>query len=243
MNTTKPNLLNSNNRNDLDSLKRDEEASSHIMAARNALRKGQRAEAKEFIKQAFAVKPGDATAVELLGDMFLEEGETERALALYERALQVHPKHPVFEEKAAICRLDLAEMESDKLSRTTLIELGDTGKIFERVPHKAVSLSMLVPGAGQFYNEENEKGAVFLGIGLLCALGWFYPLWTQLSSQSIPDRLNFGMAISALGGGWSFMFWSCLTLWIAVYAVSMIDAGREAARFNRERRRAVGLEN
>jgi len=243
MNTTKPNLLNPNNRNDLGALKRDEEASSHIMAARNAIRKGQRAEAKEFIKKTFALKPGDPTAIELLGDMFLEEGETERALALYERALQAHPKHPVFEEKAALCRLDIAEMETDKLSKTIMLDAGDMGRFVERIPHKAVSLSMLVPGAGQFYNEENEKGGVFLGVGLLCAIGWFYPFWSQLSSQKGNDRVNFGLAISSLSGGWSAIFWICLLLWSVVYVYSMIDAGREAARYNRERRRAVGLEN
>jgi tetratricopeptide (TPR) repeat protein len=105
---------------DLDALRRAEAAGAHVMAARNALRKGERNRAKELVKAAFAENPGDIAAVEFLGDLFLEEGETQQALQLFERAHTAHPSYAPFEEKLAICRLDLAEIESDK-TRAELI--------------------------------------------------------------------------------------------------------------------------
>lgn len=212
------------------------------MAARNALRKGEREKAKDLLKQAFALVPGEPSAIELLGDIYLEEGETEKAAQLFERALQQHPGHHGFEEKLAICHLDLAEMENDKLSKTLLLSQGDKGKIFDRQPSRAVSLSLLVPGAGQFYNDEVEKGSVFLAGALLTCLGWAWPLLSAMSrGVTRQDRLNVGLALHSFTGFWSMWFWMMLILWLAIYVISCTDAGITAARWNEDRRRQIGL--
>ena len=228
---------------DLNALKRQDEAGRAVMAARNAHRKGEAERAQEFIKQAFAANPGDVGAIEFLGDVYLEAGETERALALFERALKAHPQHAAFEEKLAICRLDLAEMESDRLAKKMLVDGGDAGKIFERVPNKAVSLSVILPGAGQLYNEQIEKGIGFALAALVSCIGWFYPLWTQVGKQvAAKVSPDLGRAISAMSGGSSMLFWVSLLVWIGVYVVGAIDAGKVAAAYNRGRRRSLGLE-
>jgi tetratricopeptide (TPR) repeat protein len=220
-----------------------EKAGAFVLAARRALQSGQREEAKAQLKHAFAANPGDAASIDVLGDIYLEEGETQKALELFEKAFQRYPKHVSFEEKAAICRLDLAEMEADKTMPKLLLESGDRGKIFERSPQKAVSLSLFLPGAGQFYNDENEKGAAFTGAAIVSTLCWFYPLWSQLSSQTGRSRLDFGMAMSNLSGLGSFAFKLGILVWIGVYIASMVDAGRTASKLNQARRRALGLEN
>ena len=232
---------------DLNSLAAQEEATKHLMAARMRVRKGEREEAYNEIKRAFAAHPGDRAAIELLGDLYLEDGETEKALSLYERALKAHPGWVPFEEKLAICRLDLAEMEADRVAKNSGDPLAllqsqmENDAIYERVPHKAVSLSLFLPGAGQFYNDEIEKGAAFLGAGFLSFIGWFYPLWTEASKLPTSQRFDFGTAIGHLSGFWSVVFWLMLLTWLAVYVGSMIDAGRVAAFFNENRRRALGL--
>ena len=232
---------------DLHSLARQEAATKHLMAARMKQRRGEREAAYEEVKKAFAAHPGDRAAIELLGDLYLEDGETEKALTLFERALKAHPGYAPFEEKLAICRLDLAEMEADRIARDTLSPLamaeGNSDKIFERAPQKAVSLSLFLPGAGQFYNDEVEKGFAFLGAGLISFIAWVYPLLSAAQALPKQQRLDFGTAISSLRGPSSTLFWSALLVWIAVYAFSMIDAGRTASQFNVERRRALGLEN
>ena len=231
---------------DLNSLARQETATKHLMAARMRVRKGEREAAYNEIKAAFAAHPSDRDAIALLGDLYLEDGETEKALTLFERALRAHPGYAPFEEKLAICKLDLAEMEADRLAREghdplSLLDTS-TSKIYERVPYKAVSLSMVLPGAGQFYNDEVEKGAVFLAAGLVSCVAWFYPMWTAASGLPKSQRLDMGTAIGALQGASSTLFWGALLVWLAVYVASMVDAGRVAAAFNEERRRALGLE-
>ena len=246
---TPTNLLRANGSHaaDINSLAAQEEATKHLMAARMRVRKGEREEAYNEIKRAFAAHPGDRSAIEMLGDLYLEDGETEKALTLCERALKAHPGHVPFEEKLAICRLDLAEMEADRAAKTSGDPLAllqsqlESEAIYERVPHKAVSLSLFLPGAGQFYNDEVEKGAAFLGAGILSFIGWFWPMLSQTNALPTSQKFDFLTAISSLKGGWSVMFWLCLLIWLAVYVASMVDAGRVAAAFNESRRRALGL--
>ena len=232
---------------ELHSLAAQEEANKHLMAARMRVRKGEREEAYGEIKRAFAAHPGDRGAIEMLGDLYLEDGETEKALALYERALKAHQGYAPFEEKLAICRLDLAEIEADRAVKTSgdplalLQSQAQLNQIYERVPHKAVSLSLFLPGAGQFYNDEIEKGVAFLSAGLVSFVAWFYPMWTQASKLPTSQRFDFLAAIGALRGGWSVLFWLALLSWIAVYIASMVDAGKTAAAFNKSRRNVLGL--
>jgi tetratricopeptide (TPR) repeat protein len=221
---------------DLEALRRAEEAGAAMMLARSALRKGERARAREHIKEAFAANPGDIAAIDLLGDMFLEEGETEQALKLYERALQAHPGNVVFEEKMAICRLDLAEMEADRLAKATVLELGDQGKELERSPGRAMTLSMMLPGAGQFYNEENEKGIAFMAAGILSFIAWSYPLMTALKG-----RYELTPALSSMSGVQSFLFYVGGVLWLGIYIANIADAISSVKRHNATRRAALGL--
>ena len=238
---------NSSHGADFNSLAAQEEATKHLMAARMRVRKGEREEAYNEIKRAFAAHPGDRAAIEMLGDLYLEDGETEKALTLYERALKAHPGYVPFEEKMAICRLDIAEMEADRAAKAGNDPLAllqsqmENDSLYERVPHKAVSLSLFLPGAGQFYNDEVEKGFAFLGAGILSFIGWFSPMLSQSSKLPGTQKFNFLGAINALSGFWSVLFWLCLLAWLAVYVGSMVDAGRVAAAFNETRRRALGL--
>ncbi len=222
--------------------RRSERAGVFVLAARRALQRGELEEAKVQLKQAFAVNPGDEKAVDVFGDLYLAEGETEKALELFEKAFARFPGNASFEERAALCRLDLAEMEADKVVAPLLVETGDKGKIFERSPQKALSLSVLLPGAGQFYNEENEKGAALLGAYLLSSVCWFYPLFTQLSNQTLHDRLNFGMAMANLSGLGALMFKAGTVVSTVVYIYALWDAKTAADKWNKERRKALGLE-
>ncbi len=226
---------------DLESLKKSEAAAGCVMAARNALRKGERERAKALVKEAFSHQPGDIAALDFLGDMLLEEGETEQALRLFERAFKAHPNHAPFEEKLAMCRLDMAEIEADKSLRFHPI-LGDEGsKIFERSLAKALTLSLILPGAGQFYNDENEKGTAYLVAGIVSSIASFYPLWSALSRLPTAQRLDFGAAIRSMSGLESVLFYLGSTAWSGVYAASLVGAVASVKAYNERRRALLGL--
>lgn len=218
--------------------RRSEKAGAFVLAARRALQKGEREEAKSQLKGAFSANPGDEKAIDVLGDIYLAEGETEKALELFEKAFARYPKNASFEERAAICRLDLAEMEADQTVVPLLLETGDKSKVFERSPQKAVSLSVFLPGAGQFYNDENEKGAACLGGYLVSTLCWFYPVMGQFK----PGSGDLGQIISRLAGMNALMFKFGLIVSSIIYIYSLYDAGTVAAKYNRARRKALGLE-
>ncbi len=222
--------------------RRSERAGAFVLAARRALQKEQREEAKSQLKQAFAANPGDEKAIDVLGDIYLAEGETQKALELFEKAFARYPKNATFEERAAICRLDLAEMEADQTVAPLLLETGDKSKVFERSPHKAVSLSVFLPGAGQFYNDENEKGAACLGGYLLSSLCWFYPVASQLKPQAVRSSNDLGQIISRLSGMEGLMFKVGLIVSSVIYIYSLYDAGTVASKYNQARRKALGLE-
>ena len=65
---------------------------------------------------------------------------------------------------------------------------------------------MFLPGAGQFYNDEVEKGAAFLAAGLVSFVGWVYPILSASAALPKAQRLDFGTALSSLRGGSSTLF-------------------------------------
>ena len=222
--------------------RRSERAGVFVLAARRALQKGEREEAKAQLKQAFAANPGDEKAVDVLGDLYLAEGETEKALELFEKAFARFPGNASFEERAAVCRLDLAEMEADKTVVPLLVETGDKGKVFERSPQKAVSLSVFLPGAGQFYNEENEKGAALLGGYIVSSLCWFYPFSAQFRSANVRKMADLTGMMGHMGSFGTLLFNFGLLISSLIYAYALWDAGTTAAKWNHERRKSLGLE-
>ncbi|HEX8834968.1 MAG TPA: tetratricopeptide repeat protein, partial [Abditibacteriaceae bacterium] len=227
-----------------------EKAGGLVMAARAALRKGQRDDARAKLQQAFAIAPTDVGALELLGDLFFEEGEQEKAIAVFERGLKFHPRHVAFEEKIAIAKLDLAEMEADKLRRQHVLEHGDTESWQDKNPGVAGFLSLALPGAGQFYNDEYERGATFLGVAVVTFVAWFWPITAAVKrvTASFPaggNRPGFGETVSTafsnMGGVTQFLLWSMILTWIGTYLYSAYDASQLAIRAAEERKRALGI--
>jgi tetratricopeptide (TPR) repeat protein len=159
-------------------LQREEKAAGLVMQARNMLRKGQRDQARAQLQQAFMLNPTDCGAFEVLGDIFLEEGEQQKAITVFERGRQHHPRHAAFEEKIALAHVDLAEMERDRILKEQLLADPATtmqGRTSDRKPISVAFLSLMVPGAGQYYNEEPERALVFFPVALLLLCAWAVP--------------------------------------------------------------------
>jgi hypothetical protein len=229
---TPPNRAESANRAESDSgaerLRREEKAAGLVMHARNMLRKGQRDQARAQLQQAFMLNPTDCGAFELLGDIFLEEGEQQKAITIFERGRQHHPRHAAFEEKIALAHVDLAEMERDRILKEQLLANPTAtaqGRTSDRKPMSVAFLSLMVPGAGQYYNEEPERALVFFPVALLLLCTWAVP-WLGNWSMGGFERVWIGVMIIVA------------VVW---HVVSAVDAARSARREIDEQKRLLGM--
>lgn len=224
---------------------RAEKAGTLVMAARLAMQRGDKKEARTKLQEALIIEPTDYAALELVGDMFLEEAEQEKAIEVFERGLKYHPSHHAFEEKIALALLDIEEMKRDAEQRDLLLTHGDKDRWQDRKPGIAISLSLLVPGMGQFYNDENERGWAFLGSAAFAFLGWYLPLSRALSglqgtgARQLVARTSEAIAnMGVFAKGW---FWLMILAALVIWVYSAYDAWSGTERFNRARRPFFGV--
>jgi TM2 domain-containing membrane protein YozV len=221
----------------VESLRRQEQADTVVVAARRAFVRGDAGAAREQIKQAFAIDTSNAAGLELLGDIFLSEAEQEKAIQVFQRGAQKHPDKLVFEEKIGLALLDIEEEKRDKEIAAMLLADPNSLRWAERKPGLAASLSMLVPGAGQFYNDEPERGGVLMGSAILLFGGWYWIF--NSATSNVPGRrimTGAGEAISQMGVLAKLGFWALLLAWLAVVAYAVTDAYQGARNANRAHR-------
>jgi tetratricopeptide (TPR) repeat protein len=196
--------------------------------------------AREGIRDAFGLDALNPGALELLGDIFLSEAEQEKAIQVLQRGAQAHPHLPVFEEKIALALLDIDEEKRDREAAALLLELGDRDRWTERKPAAAATLSLLIPGAGQVYNDEAERGGVLFGAALVTFGGWYYIFDRATSSLagggSRQLMQQVGGALEQMGVLAKLGFWVFLLGWLAVVGFAAWDAYSGAIQANRARR-------
>lgn len=119
-------------------------------------------EAEAKCREALALTPKDAAALELLGDLLQGVARIDEALAAYQRALEADAKRSSAERKYA-----------DLLMRQQQWG-GVDSEAVEKNPFAAVLLSALIPGAGQVHNGDYGKAGFFFLADLILGylLGW-----------------------------------------------------------------------
>ncbi len=219
---------------------RAEKAGALVMSARSAHRKGQKEQARALLQQAFLIDPNDCGGLELLGDMFMEDAEQEKALKIFERGRKYHPRHRAFEEKIGLCHVDLAEMRRDRDRRAQIMEQGGVESWMLLSGPRAFGLSMLLPGAGQMYVEQSTRAMTLLGMAVFTFLAWSLPLYFGLKNAGAQGAKGLGGGLSAalanMSGFGVLWFWVMVAAWVGVYIYSAVDAMSQAEKINELRR-------
>lgn len=218
-------------------LRRREQADAAVIVARKSFVRGEVEGAREQIKAAFAIDKSNAAGLELLGDIFLAEAEQEKAIQVFKRGQELHPDLVVFEEKIGLALLDIDEEKRDRDIAALLLEQPDLLRWAERKPALAASLSLLVPGAGQAYNDEPERGALLFGGAILLFGGWYWIF--NSATSSLPGRQIIGRsgeALAQMGALAKLGFWALLLGWLALVAFAVSDAYQGARNANRAHR-------
>lgn len=217
-----------------------QKAGALVMSARRAQHQGRKEEARKLLQQAFLIAPNDSGGLELLGDLFMEDGEQEKALKIFERGLEYHPRHRAFEEKIAVCHIDLDEMRRDRDRREQILESGGIESWQLLSAPRAFGLSALLPGAGQAYIGQTERAMYCFGITVFTFLGWALPLYFALKragSQGVKGLGNgFRAALASMSGPGLLLFWMMVAGWVAIYIYAALDAMTQAEKINELRR-------
>jgi tetratricopeptide (TPR) repeat protein len=136
--------------------------------------RGQWAVAEDLVRKALELAPDDAQGREMLGDLFVEKDKLEEALAEYRRAQEIQPDRGLLEEKIARAVLRKDEEERERIAAQLLIDSPKGQQHRRRAANIAVLMSLLCPGAGQFFNGQAVKAGVILGcwgLGLFFGAG------------------------------------------------------------------------
>ena len=231
----------------VEEMRRAEELQALVGAARVALRKGRKEDARENLRKALAIHATDAGALETLGDLCLEDGEHERAIIAFTKGRKLYPQIGAFEEKIGLAKLDLQEMQDDAILRQRVLAEGDTDTWRDFPPTRALALSLLLPGAGHFAIEQIERGAVWLASAAFTFIAWSIPLGLAMKNASgaVEQTRNafaaWPAAIASMNGGTRAWFWLMLIAWLAIYVLSALDASRCAVKAREDRKRSLGL--
>lgn len=218
----------------LQELLRQEKVGAFVMAARRALRRGQKETARQELQKALKLDVNDCGAIELLGEFYMAEGEQEKAIKVLEKGHKLYPKNAAFEKNIALCILDLEEM---KLAKSHVAQLGapDPDSWMDRKPIYAAIFSIL-PGAGQVYNGDNISAAVIFGVWVITSLLWYFPLMTAMGQLPLHTPHTWSLALAQMGGFMRGVFWLALAINIGVGVYALIDAVAGAQRANSRRR-------
>lgn len=213
---------------------RQEKVGALVMAARRALRRGEKDTAKSELQKALKLNVNDCGALELLGEFYMAEGEQKKAIEVLEKGHKLYPKQAIFEKNIALCILDLEEM---KRVKDQPAELGapDPDAWMDHKPLYAAIFSVL-PGAGQVYNGDNISAAIIFGTWALSSLAWYIPLMNAMKELSANVAPSWSLAVRQMGGFTRGWFWLMMIISVATAAYALGDAIVGASRANARRR-------
>jgi len=191
-------------------------------------------EALALARKAASLEEKSWESHELVGDLLMEKGDAEAAMASYRRAREIAVDRPLLEDK--IARAALRQATDQAAARRTQALLDGTAKADapKRNPGYAALLSFVIPGLGQVYNGEIVKGLVLLvayvalfSVAVLSALQGLSLMPRGGAGPVYGPSLDVSAILGALFDGVG-LIWMLLLIGLWVYAIA--DAALRATR-------------
>lgn len=216
----------------LDELEREHELGELVRRTRRAISMGRLTQAEQSAAQAAELAPGTTTVEELLGDVAMACGQFVAARDHYHRALEIEPANADAESKygEAVLKIGTAVHLRERIEEVA--ENPDEYEGFPRSPIAAAFWSV-IPGLGQLYNHEYEKGLAMLGAAAIL-LTWVLSKLLAYSGASLIARAR-NPRLDTEGArqivqGYGPLMWTLIVLAILAYLViwvwSIVDAYR-----------------
>jgi tetratricopeptide (TPR) repeat protein len=179
--------------------------------------RGRFPEAESLCRRALDLTPDDVMGLEMLGDLLLEKGEWDDALARFRRALELQPEKASLEEKIARIALRKSEAERERAEAELLLASPTSKVAAKRNATVAILLSLVCPGAGQVFNRQPVKGAIIVAVWLPSLFGMMELFKLLLALMGAGGRLEPHQGLAVLG-----------LLGILIWIYAMIDASSGA---------------
>jgi tetratricopeptide (TPR) repeat protein len=183
------------------------------------------AAAEALCRQALELNSEETLAQEMLADLVADRGEVDEAIALYRRALEKQPQKAVLEEKIARLALRKGEAELERLGALMALEGPKRPNERKRSAIIAVLLSLVCPGAGQYFLGQRGKGILLFGVGTLALV------------VGIPDLFTMVLGLANLLPRYArppndFLAWIGI-MGAAVWLYSLLDASAQAGKIEK----------
>lgn len=228
---------------DLERRKRLDQVQPLLTAARTALRRLDFQVALARCSEALKQVPECAFAYEIKGDTHRARGEHDLAIDCFQRALALEPNNRRVQDKFALATLD---MEETRLLEERRKEAAQNPQKFlrsQKNPLWSCVLSCVLPGFGQFYNEEYGKGWIL--VALFCFSSYFSiaAVWMMLQAMK-GGHLSLELAqrpFQEMGVG--RLLWILLNSLLsgAVWTYSVIEAPVTTLRENKRQAAEWGI--
>ncbi len=216
----------------LDELERQHKLGELVRRTRRAISMGRPDQAEATAAQAAELAPDTTTVEELLGDVAAAHGRQVEARGHYERALEIEPSNADAEEKYAAAVLKIGSSARLRERMEDAVDSPEEYSRFRRNPVVAAFYSA-IPGLGQLYNHQYEKGLAMAAAAMLL-LAWVLSKLLAYSGASLiadarNPRLDTDSARQVVEG-YGPLIWTLIVLaiilYLAIWVYSIVDAYR-----------------
>ncbi len=229
-----------------------ERANAALTTARLAYRRGQLDEAYRHCREVLLIHGDDGEAHELMGEVLRDQHKLDAALEEFRHALELDPTLTNAEEKIGLISIERENLQRAEARRNEFIGDATKRQLEERNPRIAVTVAILIPGGGQWYNEDVPRAAIVFSAVIASLLFWLLPTISAFNEIKLlrPDLIRRGLfpgpglVLNHLQSQGFVFWWVVLNVLVCcgAWLYGVIEAALTAQRETKFLRRQWGIE-